>query len=168
MKPHAYLFTDGSCAYKADIGAYAAVAATANSRKLIHGTEYPSTITRCELLPIVSGLRWIKANWAKSPGFRVTVISDSEITVRTLCGEYERRKHLDLLAGLDEITKRMKVTYIWRERNSLPYMSIADAVCSSLRKATHMSTEKMFDDALNPEKSMPEVMLPNEMRMEKE
>ena len=84
MKPHAYLFTDGSSARKADIGAYAAIAATATTRKLIHGVEYPTTISRMELLPIVNGLRWINTNWAKGAGFRVTVISDSARRLRLL------------------------------------------------------------------------------------
>ena len=166
MIPHAYLFTDGSSARKADIGAYAAIAATAVQRKLIHGVEYPTTISRMELLPIVSGLRWINANWARGPGLRVTVISDSEFTVRTLCGDYERRKHMDLWAALDVAAKGLQITYLWRERNSLPYMDMCDSVCSSLRKATHEVAEKMFGESLAPEKLMPFGALPGGTELE--
>ena len=166
MNPHAYLFSDGSSARKADIGAYAAIAATPVNRKLIYGIEYPTTISRCELLPIVAGLRWINTNWAKGGGFRVTVFSDSEFTVRTLCGDYDRRKHMDLWAGLDEAAKGMKVTYIWRERNSLPYMDMCDAVCSSLRKAVHADAERMFGESLSPEKGMPFGTLPDGTTLE--
>jgi hypothetical protein len=75
---------------------------------------------------------------------------------------------MDLWAALDVAAKRLKVNYLWRERNTLPYMDLCDAVCSSLRKAVHIDAEKMFGDALKPELTMPFGVLPDELQPEEE
>ena len=163
MKPHAYLFVDGSSARKDDIGAWAAIAVTVTERRLLYGITYPTTISRCELMPIVEGLRWIKATWASSPGFRVAVYSDSEYTVKTLCRLYKRRKNRELWKALDEAERNMQVSYMWRERNTLPYMELCDGICGGLRKATYRTIEKYFGDPKNPEAVIPYGVLPHEM-----
>jgi ribonuclease HI len=163
MKPHAYLFVDGSSSRKDDVGAWAAVAATQTDRKMLYGVAYPTTISRCELTPIIEGLRWIGIHWARgSSGFRVTVYSDSEYTVKTLCGLYPRHKNEDLWKNLDEVAKGLQIRYIWRERNSLEYMEICDSVCSNLRKATIHSLTSALGDARNLERLLPAVELPEE------
>jgi len=162
-KPHAYLFVDGSSARKDDIGAWAALAITASQRRLLYGITYPTTISRCELMPIVEGLRWIKANWASRTGFRVAVYSDSEYTVKTLCGFYKRRKNKELWAALDEAARTMQIHYTWRERNTLPYMELCDAICGGLRKATYRLIEEYFEDPKNPEAVIPYGLLPSEL-----
>ena len=75
-----YLFVDGSSAYKDDIGAWAAVAVMGTKRQILYGVNFPTTISRCELLPIIEGLRWIKQNWYED-GMQVIVTSDSDYTV---------------------------------------------------------------------------------------
>lgn len=161
MNPHAYLFVDGSSSRKQDLGAWAAIAATDSARKLLFGTEYPTTISRCELLPIIAGLRWINAQWQRGTGFRVAVFSDSEYTVKTLCGIYSRRKNKDLWVGLDEAASGMEVTYRWRERNTLFYMEVCDAICGGLRKATIGISNKQFKDYRKPEQVLPYDNLPD-------
>jgi ribonuclease HI len=166
LKPHAYLFADGSASKGNDIGAYAAIAATRRERKVVWGVEFPSTITRCELLPIIGGLHWIRQNWtaSRSRGFRVSVYSDSEYTVKVLSGCLERRKHLDLYARLDAAVGRMIVSYTWRERNSLPYMTFCDAICGSARRTMINSMKKINPD--NPraiEDVMPYGTLPDDI-----
>lgn len=156
MKYHAYLFVDGSSSKNDDIGAWAGIAVTRTQRQLLYGIDFPTTISRCELRPIIEGLRWIKANWAQGTGFRVCVTSDSEYTVKTLCGVYERHKNLELWQALDEAAANMAVTYKWRERNSLPYMTLCDGICGAFRRnmINHMKT--VAADPRNPELSMPE------------
>jgi len=162
VKPHAFLFVDGSSAHKDDIGAWAAIAATTTNRKLLYGIEYPTTISRCELAPIVAGLRWMKANWVKGPGFRITVYSDSEYTVKTLCGIYPRKKNKDLWAAVDVVAKKMRVTYKWRERNTLPYMTLCDAICGGLRRQTIKVVTEYFKEPRAPEAVIPYGELPDE------
>jgi ribonuclease HI len=163
MKPHAYLFVDGSAAQKDDIGAWAALAITATDRKLLFGINSPTTISRCELLPIVEGLRWIKTNWAKGSPWRITVYSDSEYTVKTLCGLYRRHKNQELWKALDEAAHGLQVTYIWRERNTLPYMTLCDTICGGLRRATHKLIGQYFKDVKNPEAVIPYGALPDDL-----
>jgi len=161
MKHHAYLFVDGSSSRGDDIGAWAAVAVTANARRLLYGIDFPTTISRCELRPIIEGIRWIKANWAKGSGYRVCVCSDSEYTVKTLCGIYPRTKNTELWAALDEAIKGMVVSYIWRERNTQPYMTLCDGICGALRRRQidHMKT--VAADPRAPEADMPVYELPD-------
>jgi len=156
MNPHAYLFVDGSSSRKDDVGAWAAIAATATQRKVLYGLSYPTTISRMELTPIIEGLRWMRKNWSReSPGFRVTVTSDSEYTVKTLCGLYPRHKNEDLWHAYDEIAKGMQIKFIWRERNSLDYMEFCDGICNSLRRTVIDSLTKAIGDARNLEQLIP-------------
>jgi ribonuclease HI len=106
-------------------------------------------------MPIVEGLRWIKANWVKGPGFRVAVYSDSEYTVKTLSGMYRRDKNQELWAALDEAAKGMQVQYVWRERNTLDYMTLCDGLCGGLRRSTIKLMSEYFRDPRAPEKDIP-------------
>ena len=161
FSPHAYLFVDGSAGGKHNFGAWAAIAATVRERKILYGTAYPTTISRCELVPIIEGLTWIQNNWVIMPGFRVAVISDSEYTVKTLSGLYRKKKNTDLWAAADEAAKGLHIKYVWRERNSLPYMTYCDAICGSFREAMIAAASKRFEDADKPELDMPFDMLPD-------
>lgn len=162
MKPHAHLFADGSSSRHEDVGGWAAVAATATQRKVLYGVSFPTTISRCELMPIIEGLRWIKHNWVKGPGFRVAVYSDSEYTVKTLCGLYPRNKNKELWVALDEAAKGMHVSYNWRQRNTLEYMTICDAICGGLRRSTVRSFEELVPNARALEEYLPYGALPEE------
>ena len=156
MQYHAYLFVDGSSSRNQDIGAWAAVACVGDRRQLLYGIDYPTTISRCELRPIIEGLRWIKANCAVGSGFSVCVYSDSEYTVRTLTGAYEPgSKNRELWMAVAEVQRGLNVTFKWRERNSLPYMSFCDGVCGALRKAQIQYMSGVAKDPRKPEESMP-------------
>jgi len=163
--PHVYMFVDGAASQKNDIGAYATLLIDANNekRKLLTGTQSPTTISRMELIPIVEGMRWLRSHWAKQQaGMRVRVYSDSEYTVKTLCGLYPRGKNTELWAALDDATERLDVAYIWRERNTLPQTEIVDAICSNLRRANKDLMNKYFNDYLFPEEAIPVMSLPGE------
>lgn len=163
MIPHAYLFVDGSCGSGEDWGGWAAVCATVSKRKILYGTAYPTTISRCELTPIIEGLRWMKRNWVHGGGFRVVVISDSEYTVKTLCKIYPRKKNLELWAALDEAAKDFQIKYIWRARNSLPYMTICDGICGAFRRTIKDAAAAKFKFQKTPEDELPYYPLPESM-----
>jgi ribonuclease HI len=160
MTPEVWLFVDGSCGAKEDYGAWAAIAATVTQRKILYGSMRPTTISRCELTPIIEGLRWIKKEWGRYQALNTMVISDSEYTVKTLCGIYRRRKHLELWAAVDAAAKGLNVRYIWRERNTLPYMTYCDAICGGFRRALIAASATAFQNPVNPEANMPYGLLP--------
>jgi len=138
-KPHAWLFGDGSCGAHDDMGAWASIAVSAaGDRKLITGSACPTTISRCELMPIIEGVEWIYKNWAKRiNGFRLNVYSDSNYTVRTLNGEYNANKNKGIWKGMQELIKLpIHYKFIWVARNSLPYMELCDAIAGSVRKSS--------------------------------
>jgi ribonuclease HI len=79
-----YVFTDGSCSHSDKLGAWASVVVTKARSKILYGVEYPTDIARCELLPILAGLRWLQKNIPQGYKLPVTVVSDSESTIRML------------------------------------------------------------------------------------
>lgn len=164
MKPHYTLFTDGSCgAGKEDVGAWAAFVCNDQYRKLLYGAAHPTTISRMELTPIIEGLRWIVYQSRNVKGIHVRVISDSEYTIKTLSSIYPEQKNEDLWAGVHAATGNLKVSYVYRERNTHTYMTLCDAVCSSLRKHVIAAMESMLVDARAPEAIVPVVALPIEL-----
>ena len=163
MKANAYVFADGSSSSKGDIGAWSAIVATPDKvHKVLYGCCYPTTISRCELTPIVEGLRWIASNLSSNSSFCVVVCSDSEYTVKTLCGIQARHKNTDLWAAVDEVSKQLTVKYIWRERNTLPYMELCDWLCTALRKQMYEVARKWVGEGneKDMEKYIPRVKLP--------
>lgn len=133
-KPHIYLFTDGSCT-GTGVGAWCSlVVSPGNFVAPQFGVSSYTTINRCELQPIIDGLRWIRREFCKKQrGIRVAVISDSETIIRTMGGANEAGSNLDLWAAYEQAAVGLHVMPTWRERNSHPYMTYADTVCSSMR-----------------------------------
>jgi ribonuclease HI len=161
MVTNIFLFVDGSCAAKDDIGAWAAVAVMGVHRQVLYGAMYPSTISRCELTPIIEGIRWIKSNWGMAPNIEIYVYSDSEYTVKTLSGINQRHKNNELWKALDEAVLGLKIRYIWRSRNSLFYMSVCDAICGRLRAETYKTIAATLGDPRCPINAIPEGELPD-------
>lgn len=135
--PHVYLFTDGSCT-GTGTGAWCSLVVA--PKKLVRpqcGVSSYTTINRCELQPVIDGLRWISAEYSRGKsGIRVALISDSETVIRIISGVAEPGSNLDLWAAYEQSTFGLKVMPVWRERNSHPYMIYVDTVCSSLRKVS--------------------------------
>jgi ribonuclease HI len=134
-KPHVYLFTDGSCT-GTGVGAWCSLVVSPGYTAAPQcGIASYTTINRCELQPIIDGLRWIKQEFSqKQTGIRVAVISDSETIIRTIGGANEASSNLDLWFAYREAARGLRIMPTWRERNSHPYMTYADTVCSALRK----------------------------------
>ena len=162
--PDIFMFVDGAASQQQDIGAYATLLVTANNenRKLLMGTQCPTTISRMELIPIIEGLRWLRSNWAKRNRMTVRVYSDSEYTVKTLCGLYPKQKNTELWAAIDDVAEYFNMQYMWRERNTLPQTEVVDAVCSNLRRANKALLNEYFGDYLNPVGVVPIMPLPTE------
>ena len=159
MSIRMYLFTDGSCGTGDDsVGTWAAYAVNQQTRKLLYGVAYPTTISRCELIPIIEGIRWITNN---SPvGADIHCFSDSEYTIKTLSGMYPAKKNTDLWKGLDEVRMGAKLTYHYRERNSHPCMEICDSTCYALRETVKEFAIALFKSVKEPELVLPIVTLP--------
>ena len=144
MSETLYLFADGSCsAYPetpdGDIGAWAVVLAGTNGyRKLLYGVDFPTTISKCELLPILNAFTFIdKKNIYKHFG-TIAVISDSEFVIKTLSEIYKKGEYLYLLKAIEEyhswfMANGCYVTFSWRERNSHPFMQVCDSQAYALR-----------------------------------
>jgi ribonuclease HI len=138
-KYHFYTFSDGSCNAKDDDrqGAWNCILVGGGGKNpvTLTGTENPSTITRCEFLPILAALRWIRKNVPSYRGLRVRCIMDSEFVVRTIAGEYEAKDALgDLYEAYKYLSRNMVVHPQWRPRNTHEYQTIVDGVAGNIRK----------------------------------
>lgn len=148
-EPHAYLFVDGSCGAHEDLGAWAAIAVShIGDRKLLFGMACPTTISRCELMPIIEGVHWIDKHWAKGvKDFRLQVFSDSDYTVKTLNGVYSvGSTNRDLwAAALDFMQLPIHYTFTWVHRNTLPYMELCDGIAGAVRNRNVALATQLFN-----------------------
>ena len=151
-KYHFYTFSDGSCNSKEDDrqGAWnCIITSPAGDPVALTGTENPSTITRCEFLPILAALRWIRNNVPSYRGLRVRCVMDSEFVVRTIAGEYEAKDALgDLYESYKYLSRGMTVHPQWRPRNTHEYQKIVDGVAGHLRKRALEAFEHCASTAL--------------------
>lgn len=152
-----YLYADGAAAQKDDIGAWAAVIAQEDPYfvKILWGITSPTTISRCELLPIIEGLRWIKTNIENIKNYFITVISDNEYTIRTLSGEYKYSKNEDLWAAIFALQSGLKIQYKWCERNTTPGGILCDFLCKTLRAHMLKKLPEVCDTPKNLECLLP-------------
>lgn len=163
MPPKIYLFADGSCSGKGrDVGAWACCIVTnAGRRQILYGTAYPTTINRCELAPILAGLKWIRGNL--KPGIPIRIYTDSEYTAKVASGVFAAQENLDMWAQFESVKDGMTLEFKWRERNSHFYMELCDALASTLRKGQIEISERLFPDWKNPESNLPEdIQLPQD------
>lgn len=146
-EPHVYLFTDGSCASTPDsTGSWGAVVMDRQSTQLLCGCASPTTISRCELHPVIEGLRYIRdilLPRAIPAGYRVLLISDSEYVIKTIGGLYEAKKNEDLWAAYRHLAKDLNVRAMYRSRNSHPLMKLADSMAYSTHKVISEHLDNM-------------------------
>ena len=128
------LVTDGGCSNNSYHGAWCALIVTPSAQDVIYGCLYPTTSSRCEILPVLEGLKRIYYDiGAKQAGLQVKLVSDNEHVVKTIMGLYEPKKNTDLWAAVGAMTRKMKVEAVWRSRNSHPYMEMCDCVAHAVR-----------------------------------
>jgi ribonuclease HI len=146
-KPHAVLYTDGSCP-GAGTGAWACLAITSGGRyKSLFGYSSHTTINRCELQPVIDGLLW--ARELLGVGCRILLCTDSEHVAKIIGGVYRESANLDLWAAYRAAADGLLVTAVWRERQSLPGMRYADALCWSVRKLLLPVVDKVEKEDLS-------------------
>lgn len=164
-RPSYWIFGDGSATRNEDIGAWAAIAIAGDNvtRKFLWGIGQPLTISRCEMLPVLEGLRFIKYHWHPARGQIIRVTSDSEWAIRTLSGDFPVNKHEDIIEGIHKLAHGLTVEYRWRERNSTPYGTLMDNICGPLRRHMLDTMGKITKDPRQPELEMPMLALPEEM-----
>ena len=166
--PDFYIFGDGASSQKQDAGAWCGLIMRAEDRaiKILMGSEYPTTISRMELMPIISSVRWLTRYWK---GYHVCptvrIYSDSEYTIKTISGVYPRKKNLELWVAVDEALKGINPDFVWRQRNTLPQTVLVDTVCTVLRKRLKNYIIECFDDFKEPEKSIGSLSLPDQEEM---
>jgi len=145
--PNAYIFSDGSCT-GTGVGAWAALAVIpqTGASQALFGMANHTTINRCELQPVIDGLRWLRLHFGKAQGLRVTIISDSETTVRVMSGNYDSSANLDLWQAYEAARRGFLLTPTWQERNTHPYMRFVDALCGAVRKFMLEPAKKIEED----------------------
>lgn len=127
-----YIFTDGSCSADTRAGAWTSIIINNKHKEILCGFDFPSTISRCELLPIIFAGIHISSNLNN---YRELVfISDSEYTVKVLSGIYTVNKNQELWQAARTALHGFNTKFIWIERNSTPFMVACDAICGSIRK----------------------------------
>ena len=128
------LVADGSCSSENLMGSWGAVAVSQTRIQKFYGMAYPTTISRCELMPILEGLKWIYYDLcAKQKGIQVKLVSDSEYTVQTINGLYMPKKNVDLWAACRTLQSKMTIEAVWRGRNSHTYMNLCDSIANAVR-----------------------------------
>ena len=138
-EPHVYVFADGSCASGQDApGSWGAAVLTKQHTQLLFGALYPTTISRCELYPVVESLRYIRdvltPHRSLPVGFRVLLVSDSEYVVKTIGGLYEASKNDDLWQAYHALADKLDITALHRGRNSHPLMCLVDSMAYATYK----------------------------------
>lgn len=152
------LVTDGSCAHETQLGSWGAVVVTPTKTQRFYGMAYPTTISRCELLPIIEGLKWIYYDLCdKQQGVQVKLVSDSEYTIQTINGLYMPKKNLDLWAACKALQAKLKVEACWRQRNSHTYMNLCDSVAHAVRTVTMENLYEGLKDFKIPMLPMEEI-----------
>ena len=133
--PHAVIHTDGSCDSTNGHGGWCAVVAIPAETRMLYGFATPTTISRCELLPIIEGVRMARAALGKGrPNLLFEIVSDSEYTIKTIDGLNMINKNKDLWAAYKTAVDGVRVIARWERRNTLEAMTICDTVAWSVRK----------------------------------
>lgn len=139
LAEHSYwIYTDGSAKTTGiRSGSYAAMILEEGSAPmLVTGACNETTVNRMELLAINSALRRVfDLLGGALHGVKVTIVTDSQMTQRTIIGENKRSANLDLWAQLDVLCLGFEeITVLHRERNIEAPQAQADAICDFCRK----------------------------------
>ena len=166
-EPIIYVYTDGSCGTGDEaLGTWCSVLMTGQNRKVLVGTAMPTTISRMELTPIIEALLYIRKSWTPhARGINVQCWSDSEYTIKTLCGVYAGKKNLDLWEGVKIAAQGFKMSYHWAERCKLEPMSFCDNVCTSLREGSMELLNMITGDWHNLETGVTDMQIPQVERV---
>lgn len=136
----AVVMTDGSCGSNGDQGAWVAIVVTGIDHRLLHGTEFPSTNNRCELLPIIRAIHTIHdtivrplKGFTDDAPYRVLVLTDSEHVQRGYTEHHNMKSNADLWAALRAKPYGVSVTIRHVPRNSTLGNHACDIMAGLLR-----------------------------------
>lgn len=125
------IYTDGSCLNNPGMGGYCALLKYPNGKtKVVLGAELDTTNNRMELKAVIEGLKGLPKGH-----YSVTVVSDSQITVRGINEwlsnwirqDFKKTKNSDLWREFIEVSKSHKVTAQWvRAHNGHPENELCD------------------------------------------
>lgn len=122
------LYTDGGCEFNpGGRGGAAAVIVDVETGEITeHSRGFISTTNnRMEMTAVILGLEQLPERCS------VTLYSDSQYVIRTLQGEYSKKKNLDLWKKIDDAIESKAVSYEWvRGHNGNPLNEKCDNLCT--------------------------------------
>lgn len=125
---HMKIYTDGGCdrnGHPDAIGAWAFVAS--DGHEDFGAGESGTTNNRMELLAVIKALLYAKAQHAP----RVTIYSDSQMTMLCAIGRWKRRANLDLWDQFRQAVGGMQAKFVWvRGHSGVAGNERADELCS--------------------------------------
>lgn len=121
------IWTDGACwPNPGGPGAWAAIVKWQEHEKIVSGFIGSSTNNRMEITAALEGLRCLTKRC------RVVVYSDSQYLVRTMQGNYRKKKNLDLWQELVAVASHHQVLWTWVRGHAGDAMNErADALCEA-------------------------------------
>jgi ribonuclease HI len=111
---HIDIFTDGSSRGNPGPGGWAyLLRVTDKDCKEIPGDggEAYTTNNRMELMAVIEGLAFARANFPEAKEIRI--VSDSSWVINTMTKNWKRKKNLDLWAMLTPLLKDLKIDWKW-------------------------------------------------------
>lgn len=117
------IHTDGACSGNPGPGGYAAlISQDGADLALIQGGEPETTNNRMEMRAVLEALRHLPDEAV------VEVVSDSQLVIKTMTGEFSRKKNRELWSAIDEQVVRLgEVRWTWvRGHNGDPRNERAD------------------------------------------
>lgn len=133
-----WIYTDGSAVTTGvRSGSYAAMILEGDEPpRLVAGACSETTINRMELLAINAAI-WRISEVLRGAvhDVKVTVVTDSQVTERSITGVNRRSANLDLWASFDMLVRDFgEITVIHSSRNTEAPQAQADAICDICRK----------------------------------
>jgi len=146
-----YIYSDGSCG-RDSVGSWSASIHIDGDPAAVHmcGTLSPTCITRCELMPIVECLRWLRnVRYPEVEGkIEVRLVTDAELNAKRIMGVYKPHyKNKDLWEDIDRIRKYFDIDAVWRSRNTTQQLADCDKEAGRIRKAISKELQRCKPDS---------------------
>jgi len=125
------LYTDGACSGNPGPGgwAYILVSEAGTETMTRSGAFSNTTNNKMEIQAAIEALHDVPSN------IPVKIISDSQLLVRTMKGEWKKHTNYKQWLELEELTKDRQVEWEWRKRNSNEYMEKVDKAAHNHAKS---------------------------------
>lgn len=142
FEPDYILYTDGGCAINpGGPGGYGSILIDNHTGEFqeFSAGYFASTNNRMEIMAVIAGMEHIEN------GARVHLYADSQYVLRTINGEYQKKKNLDLWKRLDDAMKGKEIEIVWvKGHNGNQYNERCDELATLA-----MSQPTLIDDLYN-------------------